>query len=65
MGDEIWIELADTLDAAVALRESGEGGGYAALIQVLNRLGYFPMSSREAERVAAKLLAKKETMDDP
>ena len=54
---KIWNELADALDTAVALRESGDGGGHAALIQILNRLGYFPLSSREAERVATRLLS--------
>ncbi len=48
--------LADALDRAVALRESGEGGGHALLTQLLNRLGYYPTSSQSAERMAGKIL---------
>ncbi len=53
---EQWQQLSDALENAVARRESGEGGGHAALIHLLNRLGYHPMSSYEAERVAQKVL---------
>ncbi len=54
--DEQYLELSAALENAVALRESGEGGGHAALIQLLNQLGYRPMSSWEAEQVANRLL---------
>ncbi len=53
---EQWQEIAIALDNAIALRMSGEGGGHAALIQLLNQLGYTPLSSQEAERVAQRVL---------
>lgn len=57
-------ELLDALENAVRLREVGEGGGHAVLIQILQRLGYTTMSSREAEKIAEKLLALSQTPND-
>ena len=56
LSGEQYQELLTALENAIAMRESGEGGGHAALIQVLNRLGYRPMSSWEAERIAEQIL---------
>lgn len=49
-------QLSDALENAVARRESGEGGGHAALIQELQTLGHTAMSSQEAEQIARRLL---------
>jgi len=48
--------LASALENAVARRESGEGGGHAALIRELHTLGRTAMSSQEAEAMARQLL---------
>ena len=55
---EQWQQLLEALKNAVSKRESGEGGGHVAYIHLLNRLGYHPMSSQEAERVAQKVLGE-------
>ena len=57
LSDEQWRRLSDALENAVAQRESGEGGGYAALVRELQTLGHTVISSREAEQVARQLLA--------
>jgi transcriptional regulator with XRE-family HTH domain len=61
---EQYLELSTALENAIALRESGEGGGHAALIQVLNQLGYHPMSSWEAERIAGQVLGNAKSSPD-
>jgi len=40
---EQWQQLSEALENAVSKRKWGEGGGHAALIYLLNRLGYHPM----------------------
>lgn len=62
LSSDQYIELTAALENAIARRESGEGGGHAALIQALNRLGYRPMSSREAERIAGQVLGNAERL---
>lgn len=52
-----WQAIDDALTQAIELRESGAGGGHALLIQLLNKLGYTPMSSQEAEEMAAEVIA--------
>jgi len=48
--------LSNALENAVTRRESGEGGGHAALIRELYTLGRTAMSSQEAEAMARQLL---------
>jgi len=49
-------EIESTLETAVELRQSGEGGGHAALRQALARLGYTVSSSLEAEQLACQVI---------
>jgi len=56
LSDEQRQSLSDALKNAVTLRESGEGGGHAALIRELHTLGREAMSSQEAEEMARQLL---------
>ena len=56
LSDEQRQNLFDALENAAARRESGEGGGHAALIRELHALGHTVMSSHEAEQVARQLL---------
>ncbi len=51
-----WQAIESALERAISLRESSEGGGHALLIQLLRELGYTPMSSQEAERVAQRVI---------
>ncbi len=49
-------EIESAYENAVELRQNGDGGGHAALMHALGRLGYKVTSSTEAERVAEAVI---------